>query len=225
MDAEALIGSLIRGTLTGRKKRGRRALSYLSGGGNSLLNANTLLTVAGLAWGVLESVGSRSTERDSQGQWGNPGQGGVPRPVDTPSSAPSPPPLRVPPPAPADALDPAVLQVVRLIISAARADGALSAAEQEVILAHARQVGAESIIGRELDATHPLSDIVAGISDPKSRDDLYTLAFTVVHADEGVTGAERIFLVQLATYLGLESQTVRRLETAAIGGISAAAAG
>ncbi len=39
------------------------------------------------------------------------------------------------------------------------------------------------------------------------------LAFTIVRADETVTGAERVYLAQLAYQLGLDAATVAQLET------------
>jgi uncharacterized membrane protein YebE (DUF533 family) len=41
---------------------------------------------------------------------------------------------------------------------------------------------------------------------------MYILAFTIVHADEGVSGAERIYLAQLAHQLGLDTGATDRLE-------------
>jgi uncharacterized membrane protein YebE (DUF533 family) len=41
---------------------------------------------------------------------------------------------------------------------------------------------------------------------------MYVLAFTVLRADEQLTGAERIYLAQLAHLLGLDPATVQRLE-------------
>ena len=38
------------------------------------------------------------------------------------------------------------------------------------------------------------------------------LAYTIVRADEQVTGAERIYLAQLANLLGLDPATVQQLE-------------
>ena len=38
------------------------------------------------------------------------------------------------------------------------------------------------------------------------------LAFTIVRADETVSGAERIYLAQLAHQLGLDAATAARLE-------------
>ena len=54
------------------------------------------------------------------------------------------------------------------------------------------------------------------------HDDLYTLAFAVARADETVSGAERIFLAQLAHQLGLEAVAVAELERVAVERITAA---
>src|SRR5687767_11489903 len=61
MDAEQLLGTLIRGALGGRRKRSKGALRFLTGGRHSLLNAGTLLTAAGVAWGLYESATRTST--------------------------------------------------------------------------------------------------------------------------------------------------------------------
>jgi uncharacterized membrane protein YebE (DUF533 family) len=53
---------------------------------------------------------------------------------------------------------------------------------------------------------------VAGISDTADRATLYVLAFTILRADEQITGAERIYLAQLANLLGLEPALVQALE-------------
>ena len=59
----------------------------------------------------------------------------------------------------------------------------------------------------------PLAEIVAGVTDPHERATLYVLAYTVLRADEHVTGAERIYLAQLANLLGLDAPTIAKLET------------
>ncbi len=56
------------------------------------------------------------------------------------------------------------------------------------------------------------SDIVGGVTDPAVKRDLYILAFTIVRADESVSGAERVYLAQLAYQLGLDTETVGQLE-------------
>ena len=60
LDIEGLVGSVLRGALGGGRKRKRGAFSYLAGGRSSFLNASTLLTVAGVAWGLWESAQASS---------------------------------------------------------------------------------------------------------------------------------------------------------------------
>jgi uncharacterized membrane protein YebE (DUF533 family) len=196
---EDLIGAVLRGAVGGRGKKSRGAMRFLSGGGGSLINATTLLTAAGLAWGAYEAA----TRKDD---------GGV-------TAGGAPPPL---PPVPG--LPPDVLRLLRLTIAAARADGRLTDSERASILAQARTVGAEAIVEQEIQQTRPLAEIVAGVSDSNTRDQLYVLAFTVARADESVSGAERIFLAQLAHTLGLDPATMARLESEAARQIDAAAA-
>jgi len=114
-----------------------------------------------------------------------------------------------------------VARLLRLMISAARADGELGPAERERILREAREVGAEELVRKELDAPRPLGELVAGVSDPELKQQLYTLAFTIVRADESVTGGERIYLAQLASRLGLDAADVARLESQAAARIDA----
>jgi uncharacterized membrane protein YebE (DUF533 family) len=65
---------------------------------------------------------------------------------------------------------------------------------------------------------------VAGVTDPQLKEQLYTLAFTIVRADESVTGGERIYLAQLANRLGFDAAAVSRLEAEAAARIDAAGA-
>ena len=115
-----------------------------------------------------------------------------------------------------------VARLLRIMISAARADGELGPAERERILKEAREVGAEALVKQELEAPRPLGELVAGVSDPELQQQLYTLAFVIVRADENVTGGERIYLAQLANRLGLDPASVARLESEAAARIDAA---
>ena len=192
MDAERLIGGLIEGALLGRRGR-THALRRLTGGSGSLLSASNLLAAAGLAWGLYEAA-QGSTAETSPG---------------------APPPL--PPPSGGAAAWPSseLRRIVRLTISAARADGDLSLEERGRILGKARELGAEELVTEELRSPHPLAEIVAGVSDPVLKSELYTLAYGIVRSDDGVTGAERIYLAQLAHQLGLDPVATRTLESAA----------
>jgi len=203
LDAEDILDGLVRGALSGRRKSWRRAGRAVRGSG--LINARTLLAAAGVAWGLYETWQS--------------GQA----PASPAGSPPSPGPLATPPPLPGTAapagstpgLPAPVLQLMRLMISAARADGELGPAERERILAEAREVGAEAVVLREIESPRPLGEVVAGVTDPQLKEQLYTLAFTIVRADETVTGGERIYLAQLANRLGLGAAAVARLEAEA----------
>ena len=219
LDAEDILDGLVRGALSGRKKSWRRAGRAVRGSG--LINAKTLLAAAGVAWGLFETWQSQPA----------PGAGassGYP-----PAGAPrAPDPLAAPPPLPGAAapaplvedsgLPAPVLQLMRLMVSAARADGELGPAERERIVAEAREVGAEALVRRELESPRPLGEIVAGVTDPHFKEQLYTLAFTIVRADEAVTGGERIYLAQLANRLSLDAASVARLEAEAAARIDAA---
>jgi uncharacterized membrane protein YebE (DUF533 family) len=211
VDGEDIVNGLLRGAFGGRRKRSRGARRALGRRG-SLVNAKTLLAAAGVAWGLYETwQGQRSSG-------GSPPQPGAP---PLPPAGTTPPPL---PTAETSSLPEPVLRVVRLMISAAGADGHLGPEEREAIMAEARKAGAEEAVARELESPRPLADIVAGVGDTKLREDLYTLAFGIVRADETVTGAERIYLAQLAHQLGLEPDDVERLEARAVSRIDEEAA-
>jgi uncharacterized membrane protein YebE (DUF533 family) len=179
-----------------------------------LVNARTLLAAAGVAWGLYEAWQTQQAQAAGvrSGPAPVPGRG-----------APPPLPTAAPPPAGEEAgLPEPVVRLLRLMISAAQADGELAPAERERILAEAREVNAEGFVVRELDHPRPLGELVAGVTDPQFKEQLYTLAFTIVRADEAVTGGERIYLAQLANRLGLDASTVSRLEAETAARIDAA---
>ncbi len=237
LDVEGLVGSVLRGVLGGGRKKNRGALRYLTGGRSSLLNASTLLAVAGVAWGLWETA-SKSAAATGTSSAGS--SGGAPPSTPRPSASMPvvPPPLPssaviAPPPLPQSVaaplstatVPPEVIRVLRLTLSAARADGTLAPHEREAILAQARAVGAESLVAPELDSPRPLSEIVAGATDARARQDLYTLAFTIVRADEQVSEVERGYLSELAQHLQLEPDIVAELEREAARRIGAEAEG
>jgi uncharacterized membrane protein YebE (DUF533 family) len=106
-------------------------------------------------------------------------------------------------------------------VSAARADGTLLPAERALILSHAREAGVDAVVEVELVSPRPLSEIVGGVSDEQRKRDLYVLAYAIVRADETVSGAERVYLAQLAHQLGLTPQVTSELEAATAAKIDA----
>jgi uncharacterized membrane protein YebE (DUF533 family) len=201
-----LVESVLRGVLGGKRKRSKKALRYLTGqGGGTFVNASTLLTAAGVAWGIYETLQNEGPGT-STGPTGSPGATGVS----------APPPAVTLPPLPnvgAATVPDDATRMVRLAISAGNADGAMNEHEREAILKQASAAGVAEMVAKELDERRALAEIVAGISDPAQRATLYVLAYTIVRADEQVTGAERIYLAQLAHLLGLDPATVQALES------------
>ena len=211
LDAEDILDGIVRGALSGRRKSWSRTGRAVRSSG--LVNARTLLAAAGVAWGLFETW---------QGQQQTAGASGGAVPPPTPS-APAPGPAPADPAADESGVPGPVARLLRIMISAARADGELGPAERERILKEAREVGAEALVRQELEAPRPLGELVEGVSDPQLKEQLYTLAFVIVRADESVTGGERIYLAQLANRLGLDPASVTRLEGEAAARIDAAA--
>ena len=199
MNPDFLIRSVLASVLGGGRKRSRGALRYLTGGGSIWTRPTTLLTAAGVAWGIYETLQQRGTP--SSGPAGaTPGAPSAGGPL---------------PPLPGGAgtdVDPDALRLVRLAISAANADGVMSEKERAAVVQQAQSAGVGEVVERELNHPRPLAEIVAGVTDEAQRATLYVLAFTVLRADEQVTGAERIYLAQLAHLLDIDPADVQRLE-------------
>jgi uncharacterized membrane protein YebE (DUF533 family) len=201
-----LIGAVLSGVLGGRRKRSSRAARFLGRGGGGFINANTLMTAAGLAWGAYETW---QAQHAAAGDTVRSGGGRVP-PIPVVGGA------AAPRADVGDAQDPASgrrhERLLRLAVAAANADGSMSESERTAIAAQAKAAGASEALVDELAKLPVLSEIVAGVTDARERTSLYMLAFTIVRADEQVSGAERIFLAQLANLLGLDPQVVSGLE-------------
>lgn len=198
-----MLSMVLRGTL-GRsgRKRARKATQFLTGH-QGFLSASTIMAAAGVAWGIYDTLKNQNQGTASAS------------PASTGAGPAAPPPIPTFPTVPAAvaaAIDP-LMRVVQLAISAAKADGTLNEQERALILDRAREAGVEGIVENELNQTRPLADIVSGVTDEATKKDLYMLAFTIVRADENISGAERIYLAQLANYLGLDVPTTQALET------------
>ena len=213
MDESMLINGVLRSVLGGRGKRSKGALRYLTGGGSIWTNPTVLLTAAGVAWGVYETLQQPQGGAAPAASTGAPGAGS--------DAAPPRPPLPNTAASSAPVSDQA-LRIVRLAVSAAHADGAVSDQERAAILEQARSAGVEGIVEQELAQPKPLAEIVAGITDDAQRAALYVLAFGILRADERPGGAERIYLARLAQLLGLDPETAQRLEQGAAQRIDAA---
>jgi uncharacterized membrane protein YebE (DUF533 family) len=219
VDESALLNGVLSAVLGGRghRRRSHRALNYLTGGhrGSFWTNPSTLLTAAGVAWGIYEtmqqtgalgSMGSGGSGGSAgSSSMGSPGSGSV-------GSAGS---------STANNISPEALRIVRLAISAAYADGSVSDAERAAILDQAKTAGVSDIVDAEMQQPRPLAEVAAGVSDAAQRATMYVLAYSMVRGDEQPSGAERIYLAQLANLLGLDVATVQELEQKAASRIDA----
>ena len=231
MDESVLFNGVMRAVLGGRRRRGGHAMGYMASAGSALLsNPTALLTAAGVAWGIFETMQSGGQAQaaggaglDTSGTGLHTAPAGA-APVHHSlgeGGAVTMPPL---PAVGASVVAPMsdATRMVRLALSAAQADGALGPEERTTVLARAQEAGLADLVERELQQPRPLAEIVAGVSDPAQRATLYSLAFAVVRADEQVGGAERIYLAQLANLLGLDPAATQQLETATAAKIDAA---
>jgi uncharacterized membrane protein YebE (DUF533 family) len=199
-----VLSIVLRGTL-GRsgRKRARRATRFLTGH-KGFLSTSAIIAAAGVAWGIYDTVtGQNQPHGAAVPPVPGPGFGTVP-PVAGAGTPPVPAAFEA-------ALDP-VVRVIRLAVSAAKADGALADDERALIMARAKEAGLETVVEAELAQMRSLADIVRGVTDPQMKKELYVVAFTIVRADESVSGAERIYLAQLAHQLGLDAASVASLE-------------
>jgi uncharacterized membrane protein YebE (DUF533 family) len=202
MNIDHLVSDVLRGVLGGRRKKSQRATRFLTGNLTGVTrgvmrNPQTLLGIAGVAWGIFETLQNQNRVPSPAG-----GPTGA-APVPAPAAAPLPPPLP---------LDDERLRIVRLAVSAANADGAMNEKERAAVTQQVTAAGAAELLERELASPRPLQEIVAGLTDQTDKATLYVLAFTVLRADEQISGAERIYLAQLANLLGLEPALVQALE-------------
>lgn len=201
MSIDRLVDDVLTGVLGGRRKRARGAMRFLTRGATRgvtrgmFRNPTTLLGIAGVAWGIYETL---------QNQGASPAVPAGAPPSPQPAAG-----MSTPPPLP---IDEERLRLVRLAVSAAHADGAMNEKERAAVVQQVTEAGAADLLERELAAPLPLRDVVAGITYTEDRATLYVLAYTILRADEQITGAERIYLAQLANLLGLEPSLVQALE-------------
>lgn len=205
MSAIDFLGPLISSAFRARPKRHTRAMNFLAGSSSSFLNASNLLALGGLGWATYEIWRSKqASNAASAAPVVTPGTtvvGGLPPPLPASARAGSPP-----------AIQNDVQRIVDLTLAAARCDGDLGEDEYGAILRTARDIGAEGMVRSALERPKPLAEIVGGVSDRRQRESLYVYAYGIVRADEEVSSAERAWLQQLSTQLGLDAATVGRLE-------------
>lgn len=130
-----------------------------------------------------------------------------------------------PPPLPSSANAPAggdgpvadLLPLLHLAISAARADGELSAEEEAVIRERAAALGIASDVDRALGERSSLESLTGAFTSEAQRQAAYALAFGVIHGDGVVAPGERMYLTQLGRLLRLPAQDIETIERETLG--------
>ncbi len=227
-NAEKLLGKIVQETLgggrSGRKNKGGGML-------DSLASGQGLMTVLGLGIGAYEILkGQQGDAPSTQPQGQSPPS--IPTGTETRSSAPPPPPLpggtHSAPPSPPD--PPAAgeqvdadsqgeelaLCLIRVMIAAAHADGHLDEAEEKAILDRLQGAECESeekmFLIQELHQPKDVAELAAGIQDPAQAQMIYAMAVAAIEVD---TTAERTWLDELGTRLGLSVEIRNFIETQA----------
>lgn len=219
MDLGDLLGTVMKESLGLRSKRKDSATSWLLKGVRKRpgLALGAAVGAAGLAYGIWE----RSQRGSAAGSAAPPAMPPLPPDGMAGSSRPAATPPPLPAMAPEVASDDAALRQVRLVLAAAQADGAVTAAEMQRVMDAAREVGAESEVLRDLATPRDVEAIVSGVTELPERHDLYALAFAIVRCDESVSDAERRWLERLARALSLSAHEVHVLEAEVTAGIDA----
>lgn len=135
------------------------------------------------------------------------------KPAAVPPGTPPPPPAsgQPPPPAATPEQNGHALHLLRAMIAAANADGAIDAGEREAILGNARDAGLDAgeIAALQAEFAAPLSLGQLLTQTPATlRDEVYVAALVGITAD---TDAETRFLDDLARGLGLDNAAQQRI--------------
>ncbi|MGG5809917.1 DUF533 domain-containing protein [Falsiroseomonas sp. CW058] len=229
MDLNRVLGALLGGAAQPPRRRRRNATPSLLGGrgGNAAL-ARALGTVAGAAIEAMMRGGQAATPAPAPAPAPAPRPAGRPwggdiRPVSTPAPSPRTPqaggspwsrPAAPPPEPEAPAAEEAEsLLLMRAMIAAAKADGAVDAAERKAIAAQLDAAGLSAeerdFVLADFDRPMTPESLAAEATDPMLRARLYAAAFA--GAGE-VTEAERAWLDRLARALKLDKAAAAAIE-------------
>jgi uncharacterized membrane protein YebE (DUF533 family) len=223
VNANGLVGKMLSGMATKNFAAG-----LLAGGiGGSLIKKDAVEDIAklgGLALlGTLAYKAYNSYQQDkSQGVGGavkSAGQGMVAQAggllagakhMIANAQAASAPQAALPAPAHSEALQ---LAIIRAMIAAAKADGAMDDAEMQKIMGHVEQGGMSNdekmLLMREMASAHDVATIASGAATPEEAAEIYLAALLVCDSQ---CAAEQQFLSRLAAALRLEPAFAQNLQ-------------
>jgi len=218
-DVERLLGKMV-GEVVGGSGKASTMGGLGAGSG--------LMTMIGLGVGAYEILKQQQGQKTQAGGMGQPppppgagsfgagtppppppgGMQTAPPPPPMPGGAPAtPPPVASVPPVGSPGAAELAVRMIRVMVAAAHADGAMDAEEERAVLDRLR--GAELtqeermfLLG-ELHQPRSLEELTAGISDPAVAKTMYMLAVAAIEID---TEAERAWLNELARHLGISRE-------------------
>lgn len=196
MDAQRLLGSLLGGSM-------RRSLP--SGAGLAL--GMGAIGVAIAAW-------EHYSQQRAQSAPGTPAVGDSLPPLPPRSVAPPPMPGVTPTGSAVTGRDPkeAAVLLVRAMVLAAHADGAVDQSERMRILDRVESSGLSAdevaFLARELDAPPGLEELLVAVTSPELAEQVYTASLLAMRVDNN---AERAYCTELGRQLALADATIRRL--------------
>jgi uncharacterized membrane protein YebE (DUF533 family) len=193
-DPQRLLGALVREGMSSRR-RGRRVpvagLSSLVPGG---LKGAVGLGIVGVAVAAFDHFMEKSRQ---------PSPSGAEMP---PGGYPAPPP---PPPSP----DPRAMLLVRAMVAAANADGRIDEQEKHAILSRMSALGLSAedraFVAHELEVPAGIEALLARVDSPDLARQVFAVSLLAIDVD---TPAESAYLNYLQQRLGLDDETVRRIQ-------------
>lgn len=204
MDAERLLGALLRGGLRPPARRRRRSVRRRAGVPR-LGRAAIGMTLLGAAVEAFEHFSKHKTlAAPGTAAGATPLAGGVPPPPP-------------PPPTSGGSREKEAVLLVRAMIAAASADGQIDADEREAILGSLQeaQLGADeqNFVLREMLKPCSVDELVAGVASPELAEQVYAAAVCAIEVD---TDAEKAFLESLRKGLRIDVLRAQAIEDDAL---------
>ncbi|MEZ5930375.1 MAG: tellurite resistance TerB family protein [Alphaproteobacteria bacterium] len=230
IDATRLLGGLIGGALPGTASKALRRTGRQSGPSSVLAGAGVPGGALGLIGGLAIAAYEHYAEQQRQGHAGAkaappppPGRGSPPPPPPRPAAsapAPQPGPARAAPPPPPGVADAPVLAddqahamlLIQAMIAAAKADGAVDAAECQRILGRLEEAGASSDerawVMTEMARPLDVAPLIEQARHPRVALEVYAASLMAIDVD---TDEERRYLADLRDRLRIDPATAADL--------------
>ena len=220
INAEKLLGSLLRGGLRSGRRRRRRSRRKSSGLGRLVGGSMLGMGVLGIAVAAFEHFTQKTSNSSGSApaapSTAGPAYGGASAAAPPPPPPPPPPgpSVSTPPPPPASTVpspSEAVL-LVQAMVAAANADGEIDELELQSIHERIAEAGLsaeeQTFLDQQLTAPPTLEHILSQVKNPRFGVQIYAVSLAAIEVD---TDAERRYLEQLRSGLNLPSEVVQHL--------------